>query len=199
MAGDSLSDRSGTMTMTVSRRTVVATAALLALAFGGAPAALSAGPSVYDYGPAPEFAAIDAWINAEPLTMAGLRGKVVLVEFWTYSCINCLRTLPRIIAWQDAFKDQGLVVIGVHTPEFAYERDKRGLQAVIARLGITYPVAQDNRYATWKAYGNEYWPALYVVDRQGHIVLKHFGEGDERYIENALRALLARDAESQIR
>jgi thiol-disulfide isomerase/thioredoxin len=183
------------MTMTVSRRTVVATAALLALAFGGA----SAGPSFYDYGPAPEFAAIDAWINAEPLTMAGLRGKVVLVDFWTYSCINCLRTLPRIIAWHDAFKDQGLVVIGVHTPEFAYERDKRGLQAAITRLGITYPVAQDNHYATWKAYGNEYWPALYVVDRQGHIVLKHFGEGDERYIENALRALLARDAERQIR
>jgi thiol-disulfide isomerase/thioredoxin len=199
MAGDSLSDRSGTMTMTVSRRTVVATAALLALAFGGAPAASSAGPSFYDYGPAPEFAAIDAWINAEPLTMAGLRGKVVLVDFWTYSCINCLRTLPRIIAWHNAFKDQGLVVIGVHTPEFAYERDKRGLQAAIARLGITYPVAQDNHYATWKAYGNEYWPALYVVDRQGHIVLKHFGEGDERYIEDALRALLARDRESKIR
>ena len=180
------------MTMTVSRRTAVATAALLALAFGGARAAWSGGFGLYDYGPAPEFAGIDAWINAAPLTMAGLRGKVVLVDFWTYSCVDCLRTLPRTIAWQDAFRDQGLVVIGVHTPEFAYERDKRGLQAAIDRLGIAYPVAQDNHRATWTAYGNEYWPALYLVDRQGHIVLKHFGEGDERYIEDALRALLAR-------
>ena len=183
--------------MILSRRKLAAMGALTALAFAGTRSARSAAPSFYDYGPAPEFTGIDAWINADPLTMAGLSGKVVLVDFWTYGCINCLRTLPQIIAWHDAFKDRGLVVVGVHTPEFAYERDKRSLQAAIARFGITYPVAQDNHYATWKAYGNEYWPALYLVDRRGHIVLKHFGEGDEPRIGDALRALLAPGEKNQ--
>ena len=178
------------MTMMISRRRL-ALGALLAVALHETRRAGAVGPSLVDYGPAPEFAGIDAWINAQPLSMASLAGTVVLIDFWTYSCINCLRTLPKIIAWRDAFKDRGLVVIGVHTPEFAYERDKRNLEAAIRRLGIAYPVAQDNRYATWKAYENEYWPALYLIDRRGHIVFKHFGEGDEDRIEDAIRALLA--------
>jgi len=178
------------MTMTMSRRKFSALGVVVALLLSGAGAGRAGNPPFYDYGPAPEFAGIDGWINSEPLTMAGSSGKVVLVDFWTYSCINCLRTLPQIIAWYDKYKDKGLMVVGVHTPEFAYERERQNLQAAIGRLGVKYPVAQDNHYATWKAYDNESWPAFYLIDQRGRVVLKHFGEGDYGRIEDAIRALL---------
>jgi len=139
---------------------------------------------------APTFAGIAAWLNSPPLTMAGLRGHVVLVDFWAYSCINCLRTLPFLIRWQNDYKDRGLVVIGVHAPEFQFEHDPRNVGAAIARFGITYPVALDNDLATWNAYGNEYWPTEYLIDRQGRIVYKHEGEGNYGETENEIRKLL---------
>jgi thiol-disulfide isomerase/thioredoxin len=159
---------------------------LLALA---APAN-AAEPALHDMGPAPAFAGISTWLNSPPLTMAGLRGKVVLVDFWAYSCINCLRTLPFLIRWQHDYKDMGLVVVGVHTPEFKFEHDTKNVQAAIDRFHIDYPVAQDNDLATWNAFHNEYWPAEYLIDRSGHIVYTHVGEGDYDVTENAIRTLL---------
>ena len=139
---------------------------------------------------APEFVGINHWINSPPLAMEQLRGKVVLVEFWTYSCINCIRVMPHVKQWHDAYKDDGLVVVGVHTPEYGYEKNLGNLQAAVKRFGIKYPVAQDNGYRTWNAYGNRYWPALYLVDRQGRVVYRHFGEGDYKETEVRIRALL---------
>lgn len=163
----------------------------LLLAFGNAGLAVAQPVVLVDYGPAPEFSGINKWLNSEPLTMASLRGKVVLVDFWTYSCINCLRTLPFVTKWYDRYRDKGLVVIGVHTPEFPFERETPNVETAIKRSAIHYPVAQDNRYATWKAYDNQYWPASYLVDRKGKIVLKHFGEGGYGEMESAIRQLLA--------
>ncbi|KVZ15068.1 cytochrome c biogenesis protein DipZ [Burkholderia stagnalis] len=131
------------------------------------------------------------WLNSPPLTTAGLRGKVVLVDFWTYSCINCLRTLPYINAWARKYAPYGLVVIGVHAPEFAFERDIGNVRKAVHDLGIDYPVAIDNNYAIWRAFGNEYWPAHYFVDAQGRIRRHHFGEGEYAESERAIQALLA--------
>ncbi|MGZ2749840.1 cytochrome c biogenesis protein DipZ [Burkholderia stagnalis] len=131
------------------------------------------------------------WLNSPPLTTAGLRGKVVLVDFWTYSCINCLRTLPYINAWARKYAPYGLVVIGVHAPEFAFERDLGNVRKAVHDLGIGYPVAIDNNYAIWRAFGNEYWPAHYFVDAQGRIRRHHFGEGEYAESERAIQALLA--------
>lgn len=164
-------------------------AALLALATSPAKAA-----RFYDYGPAPEFAGIERWLNSEPLTMASMRGSVVLVDFWTYACINCQRALPHVVQWHERYKDRGLVVVGVHTPEYAFERSAQNVQAAIKRLGIQFPVAQDNRYATWRAYDNTYWPASYLIDRRGRIMLKHVGEGGYNETEAAIRALIAEPA-----
>ncbi|HET6432740.1 redoxin family protein [Dyella sp.] len=140
---------------------------------------------------APAFAGINRWINSPPLTTAALRGKVVLVDFWTFECINCLHALPQVKALDAAYRDQGLVVVGVHTPELAAERDTGNLLAAVKRLGITFPVAQDNGYATWNNWHNQYWPAQYVIDRSGHVVYTHIGEGGYEAIENAVRAALA--------
>ncbi|MBN3788073.1 thioredoxin family protein, partial [Burkholderia sp. Ac-20353] len=131
------------------------------------------------------------WLNSPPLTTAGLRGKVVLVDFWTYSCINCLRTLPYIQAWAHKYAPYGLVVIGVHAPEFAFERDIGNVRKAVHDLGIDYPVAIDNRYVIWRAFGNEYWPAHYFIDAQGRIRRHHFGEGEYVESERAIQALLA--------
>ncbi len=147
-----------------------------------------------DIGKAPEFAGISAWLNSAPLTMASLKGKVVLVDFWTYSCINCIRTLPYVTKWYDTYKNQGLVVVGVHTPEFDFEKDTGNVQDAIKRFGIHYPVAQDNSYGTWNAYGNQYWPAEYLIDQNGNIVYTHFGEGEYDHTENAIRELLGMSA-----
>jgi cytochrome c biogenesis protein CcdA/thiol-disulfide isomerase/thioredoxin len=143
-----------------------------------------------DYGPAPDFADVTEWVNTKPLTLAGLRGKVVLIDFWTYSCINCLRTLPHVEAWAARYKRAGLVVIGVHTPEFAFEHVPSNVKANARRLGVRYPIAIDNRYGTWNAWGNQYWPAEYLVDRTGHVREAHFGEGSYDKTETGIRELL---------
>ncbi|MCO1427886.1 cytochrome c biogenesis protein DipZ [Burkholderia multivorans] len=131
------------------------------------------------------------WLNSPPLTAAALRGKVVLVDFWTYSCINCLRTLPYTNAWARKYARYGLVVIGVHAPEFAFERDIGNVKKAVRDLGIDYPVAIDNRYAIWRAFNNEYWPAHYFVDAHGRIRRHHFGEGEYAESERAIQSLLA--------
>ena len=148
---------------------------------------------VADSGPrAPEFNGITHWLNSQPLTLAQLGGKVVLVDFWTYGCINCVHTLPHVISLYEKYKDRGFVVIGVHAPEFAYEKSTDNVAAAIKRYGIHYPVAQDNNFATWNAYSNHYWPAQYIIDRQGRIVYRHAGEGGYDTIENTVRGLLDR-------
>ena len=156
----------------------------------GLPAAAQAGEALQDKGAAPAFAGITNWLNSPPLTMTGLRGRVVLVDFWAYSCINCIRTLPFLTRWEHDYKDKGLVIVGVHAPEFQFEHDAKNVQAAIDRFHINYPVAQDNDLATWKAFHNEYWPAEYLIDRQGRIVYTHFGEGNYDVTENAIRTLL---------
>ena len=141
--------------------------------------------------PAPEFVGIVKWLNSEkPLTLSSLRGKVVLVDFWTYTCINCIRTLPYVTKWYDTYKDQGFVVIGVHTPEFEYEKDTNNVLKAIKQYNIHYPVPQDNDYVTWKAYDNQYWPAEYLIDKKGVIRRTHFGEGEYSETEQAIQALL---------
>lgn len=132
-----------------------------------------------------------AWLNSKPLGAADLRGKVVLVDFWTYSCINCLRALPYVRAWADKYKDQGLVVIGVHAPEFAFEKNLDNVRRAVRELKIDYPVAVDNDYAIWRAFNNEYWPAHYFIDAQGRIRHHHFGEGEYAKSEAVIRQLLA--------
>lgn len=132
-----------------------------------------------------------AWLNSPPLSPQQLRGKVVLVDFWTYSCINCLRTLPYVKSWYQRYRDQGLVVIGVHSPEFAFEKDEGNVKRALHDLGITYPVALDNNLSIWQAFNNQYWPADYFIDAQGRIRGHHFGEGDYAGAERLLRQLLS--------
>jgi cytochrome c biogenesis protein CcdA/thiol-disulfide isomerase/thioredoxin len=151
-----------------------------------------------DYGVAPEFRAIEGWINSEPLTIEALRGKVVVIDFWTYSCINCLRTLPYVKAWDEAYRDDGLVIVGVHTPEFAFEREADNVRRAVSHLGIEYPVALDPDYGTWQAWSNRYWPAKYFVDRRGHLRYAHFGEGDYEESERVIRQLLAEDTDETL-
>ena len=149
--------------------------------------------SLQDCGPAPELSGITGWLNTPggaPLTLAGLRGKVVLVDFWTYSCINCQRTLPHVEAWDNAYRDAGLVIIGVHTPEFAFEHVTGNVAAQSQALGVRYPIAIDNNYGTWNAYANQYWPADYLIDPTGTIRHVSFGEGGYADTENLIRQLL---------
>jgi cytochrome c biogenesis protein CcdA/thiol-disulfide isomerase/thioredoxin len=145
-------------------------------------------------GQAPDFTGNQRWFNTRdgaPLSLEELRGKVVLVDFWTYTCINCIRTLPYLKAWDRRYRRDGLVIVGVHTPEFPFERDAGNVRDAIAQNGLRYPVAQDNDYATWDAYGNEYWPAKYLIDARGRVRYTHFGEGSYERIERAIRRLLA--------
>lgn len=144
-----------------------------------------------DYGAAPGFDGATGWLNAAPLQAEELRGKVVLVNFWTYSCINCIRTLPYVRAWAEKYKDRGLVVVGVHTPEFAFEKKVENIRQAIARFGLVHPVAVDNDFRIWRAFRNSYWPALYVVDARGRIRYSQFGEGGEARSERAIQDLLA--------
>jgi cytochrome c biogenesis protein CcdA/thiol-disulfide isomerase/thioredoxin len=141
-------------------------------------------------GEMPSLAGATGWLNSAPLTREGLRGKVVLVDFWTFSCINCLRALPYVKAWYDKYKDHGLVVIGVHAPEFAFEKDAANVRHAVADLGIAYPVALDNDYAIWQGFNNQYWPAHYFIDAAGQIRAHHFGEGDYQGSERIIRRLL---------
>ncbi len=162
------------------------------------PAAWPAGGRLGDYGEAPPIVTDGAWLNADaaggppaPLTMAGLRGRVVVVDFWTYSCVNCVRTVPYLRAWHAAYRDKGLTIVGVHTPEFEFEKDRGNLARALRDLGVTWPVVQDNAYAQWDAYGNQYWPAKYFIDARGHVRYFHFGEGSYAESEQVMRTLLA--------
>lgn len=139
---------------------------------------------------APEFSGVEAWLNSQPLTMQGLKGKVVLVDFWTYSCINCIRTLPYITAWDKQYRDKGLVIVGVHAPEFEFEKEKANVENALSTHRITYPVALDNHLDTWTNFKNRYWPAHYLVDKEGKVVYTHFGEGAYHITENNIRFLL---------
>ncbi len=140
-------------------------------------------------GTAPELSS-QVWLNSEPLQLADLRGKVVMVEFWTFGCINCRHVIPALQAWHDTYADDGLVIIGVHTPEFAYEHDVENVRAALGELGVTWPVAMDNEHENWRAYANHYWPAMYLVDKQGQIRYLKIGEGQYDVTEAALQALL---------
>ena len=141
-------------------------------------------------GPAPDFAGITAWINSDPLTIASLRGKVVLVEFWTFECINCIHVQPYVKAWYDRYASAGLVIVGVHSPELSFERDIGNVRTAVTQDGLHFPIAFDPSFATWNAYRNSYWPAFYFVDRSGQIRHTHFGEGDYAGSEQVLRELL---------
>ena len=139
---------------------------------------------------APEFMGTQEWINSEPLTMEGLRGKVVLIDFWTYTCVNCIRTLPFLREWHDRYADQGLVIVGVHTPEFEFEKLYDNVVQATKDDGVVWPVVQDNDFAVWRSYSNRYWPAKYLIDQTGEIVFTHFGEGKYAETEEQIRSLL---------
>ncbi len=157
-----------------------------------------ASTALKDYGPAPDFTGISNWINSKPVTVSDLRGKVVLVDFWTYSCINCLRTLPHLKAWDAAYRKAGLRIVGVHTPEFAFEHVPSNVRKATRELGVRYAVAIDNDYKTWDAYQNGAWPTEYLVDRRGHIREIKEGEGNYDDTERTIRKLLGEPAKAQL-
>ncbi len=180
-------------------RSLVTSASVLAFCLIGAAPAIS-GELAHDQSaplavaaaenPAPNFAGISNWFNSAPLKIGDLRGKVVLVDFWTYGCVNCVNTLPHVTELYAKYKDRGLVVVGIHTPEFPFEKSASNVQAALKRHGITYPVAQDNNSQTWNAYGNQYWPAQYIIDQSGKIVFQHDGEGQYEQIDRTIARLL---------
>ncbi len=139
---------------------------------------------------APEFTGLTNWTNSKPLTKSDLKGKVVLIDFWTYSCINCIRTQPYLKAWDKAYRDSGLVIVGVHAPEFAFEKNPKNVQDAVKKAGLEYPIAQDNDFSTWAAYQNQYWPASYLIDKEGNVRRYHGGEGEYKETEMAIRQLL---------
>jgi cytochrome c biogenesis protein CcdA/thiol-disulfide isomerase/thioredoxin len=152
-------------------------------------------------GQAPEFTGNQEWFNTpggKPLTLAELKGKVVLVDFWTYTCINCLRTLPHLREWWSKYEDKGLVIVGMHTPEFPFERSAANVREALGQNELRYPVAQDNDYATWNAFQNQYWPAKYLIDARGRVRYTHFGEGEYDTTEQAIRSLLAEAGNEQL-
>jgi thiol-disulfide isomerase/thioredoxin len=156
-------------------------------------AATTAQDAPADYGTAPLYSLSGAtgWLNTKPLSEKDLKGKVILIDFWTYSCINCLRALPYMNAWAKKYKDSGLVVLGVHSPEFQFEQDLPNVQRAVKKFDITYPVALDSNYAIWNAFHNQYWPAHYFIDAKGHVRHAHFGEGDYAQSERWIQQLLA--------
>jgi thiol-disulfide isomerase/thioredoxin len=156
------------------------------------PMKASAGHAALLGQPAPGFEGITAWHNSPPLQMDSLRGRLVLVDFWTYDCINCVRTLPHVKRLHDRYASRGLVVVGVHTPEFAFEREPDNVKAALRRHGIAYPVAQDNAYRTWTAWHTEAWPTVYLVDRDGRVVYQHVGESDLAEVEHEILKRLDR-------
>src|SRR5262245_28514434 len=141
-------------------------------------------------GQMPSFGGATGWIHSRPQTPEGLRGKVVVVDFWTFTCVNWLRTLPYVRAWEAKYRDRGLVVIGVHTPEFSVEHDLANVRRAAEELRVDYPIAVDNDYAVWRAFQNQYWPALYIADGQGRIRYHHFGEGEYEEAERVIQQLL---------
>jgi cytochrome c biogenesis protein CcdA/thiol-disulfide isomerase/thioredoxin len=155
-----------------------------------AASATDAQPTLDDEGSFPDLSGAVAWLNSPPLTRDELRGKVVLIDFWTYSCINCLRALPYVEGWAAKYKDEGLVVIGVHTPEFAFEKERSNVEKAVRDLKISYPIAIDSNYRIWQAFNNEYWPAHYFIDGKGRIRYHHFGEGEYDQSERVIQQLL---------
>lgn len=145
---------------------------------------------------APEFSGISTWLNSEPLSMKQLEGKVVLVDFWAYSCVNCVRTLPHLREWHAKYHDKGLIIVGVHAPEFDFEKDPANVKHAVTKWKVPYPVAMDNDLATWNNYSNQYWPAHYLVNKQGNVVYTHFGEGKYDVMEHNIRTLLGLNAET---
>ncbi len=139
---------------------------------------------------AAEFTGLDGWLNSAPLTVGGLRGKVVLVDFWTFSCVNCVRTIPHLQHLEQTYGSRGLVIVGVHSPEFDFEKQRANVVAAVHRFGVTWPVALDSQMNTWNAYGNQYWPAEYLIDRSGKVAYIHDGEGDYDVTESAIASLL---------
>jgi thiol-disulfide isomerase/thioredoxin len=179
-----------------SRWLLAGTAVMVLVAVGlvvafrpGSSSRLTAGGLEQD-GPAPALAA-KGWLNSAPLTPAELKGKVVLYDIWTYSCVNCVRTLPYVRSWWDRYRSDGLVVIGIHSPEFDFEKVHSNVAAAVRRLGVTWPVALDDDMTIWNAFNNQYWPAKYLADRQGQIRFTHFGEGNYGQTEDAIRILLS--------
>jgi thiol-disulfide isomerase/thioredoxin len=142
----------------------------------------------------PEFRGISEWIDSSPLTPKDLLGKVVLIQIWTLGCINCQRTLPYVVNWHKKYAAKGLQTIGIHTPEFPFERDPHNIRRAMSKYGINYPVAVDNNFETWKAYNNQYWPHLFLADRQGRIQYDHIGEGAYAETETKIRQLLGKTA-----
>ena len=138
----------------------------------------------------PEFQGISQWLNSNPLSIQDLQGSVVMIQFWTFGCINCQRTLPYVTRWHEQYAAKGLKIIGVHTPEFAFERDVNNIKNAMQKHGINYTVALDNEFKTWKAYGNEYWPHLYLADREGKLRYDHIGEGAYTQTEQTIKQLL---------
>lgn len=161
------------------------------------PAAVPVPTGEESYPQAPELIAGGKWFNSKPLTLSALRGKVVLVDFWTYTCINCIRTLPYLKSWHEKYADNGLVIIGIHTPEFAFEHNPDNVQKAIKDFGLKYPIMQDNDYATWNVYHNRYWPAKYFIDKNGKVRSSHFGEGEYNESEELIQTLL-KEAGSKI-
>jgi thiol-disulfide isomerase/thioredoxin len=151
------------------------------------PSAVAAQPSGKTL---PEFQGISQWLNSSPLTIESLKGNVVMIHFWTFGCINCQRTLPYVVRWHEQFAAQGLKVIGVHTPEFAFERDANNVKRALKQHKITYAVPLDNEFQTWNAYSNRYWPHLFLADRQGFLRYDHIGEGSYDLTEQTIRRLL---------
>ena len=144
-----------------------------------------------DKGTLQRFDGAKTWFNTPPLSASDLRGKVVLVDFWTYTCVNWARTLPYVRAWAEKYKDHGLVVIGVHTPEFPFEKDLDNIRRAVKEMRVTYPVAIDSDYAVWRAFSNNAWPAVYLIDAQGRVRYRHLGEGDYERTEETIQQLLA--------
>ena len=181
-------------------RSLAASSALIAVSLAGLTLSAASGETPSAQGApfqvaatqatAPDFVGLGNWFNSAPLKMADLRGKVVLVDFWTYGCVNCVNTLPHVTALYEKYRDRGLVIVGVHTPEFPFERSAGNVQAALKRHGITYPVAQDNDSATWNAWRNQYWPAQYIVDQNGRVVFQHAGEGQYEEIDRTIARLL---------
>jgi thiol-disulfide isomerase/thioredoxin len=181
-----------------SLTTLFAVAMLMPMMALGAEAKSQAASPLPIEGELPSFSGAVEWLNSPPLTAADLRGKVVVVEFWTYSCINWLRTMPYVRAWAEKYKAQGLVVIGVHTPEFDFEKDVANVRRAAKDMKVDFPIAIDSDHVVWRAFDNEYWPALHFIDAKGHIRHHHFGEGDYDGSERVIQQLLAESGASAL-
>jgi thiol-disulfide isomerase/thioredoxin len=176
---------------------------VVVIALSQKPASLTASahesrPALSDEGPMPDLDGATGWLNSVPLSRKGLRGKVVLVDFWTYTCINSLRPLPYLESWEAKYKDAGFVVIGAHTPEFSFEKDRANVETAVRELKVGYPVAIDSDYRIWQAFNNQYWPAQYLIDGKGRIRYHHFGEGEYAEMERVIQALLQENGASGV-